>query len=100
MNNQTLGQDIINQFYAYAEGLTIYLENSLTKSKILIKATPPPLIHVLGDLNFRDIVWPDRLNKSGSSLSQTEGQILIDIMNDHGLEQLVNFPTRERKTLD
>ena len=28
------------------------------------------------------------------------GQILIDIMNDHGLEQLVNFPTRERNTLD
>ena len=50
--------------------------------------------------NFRDIVWPDRLSKSGSSLSQTEGQILIDIMNDHGLEQLVNFPTRERNTLD
>ena len=29
-----------------------------------------------------------------------EGQILIDIMNDHGLEQLVNFPTRERNILD
>ena len=38
-----------------------------------------PLVHVLGDSNFRDIVWLDRLNKSGSSLSQTEGQILIDI---------------------
>ena len=72
----------------------------MTKSKILIKATNPPLIHVLGDFNFRDIVWPDRLSKSGSSLSQTEGQILIDVMNDHGLEQLVNFPTRERNTLD
>ena len=44
--------------------------------------------------------WPDRLSKTGSSLSQTQGQILIDIMNDHGLEQLVNFPTRERNTLD
>ena len=60
----------------------------------------PPLINVLGDLNLRDIVWSDRFNKSGSSLSQTEGQILIDIMNDHGLEQLDNFPTRERNTLD
>ena len=28
-------------------------------------------------------------------LSQSEGQVLVDIMNDHGLEQLVNFPTRE-----
>ena len=51
-------------------------------------------------LTFRDIVWLDRLSKSGSSLSETEGQILIDIMNDYGLEQLVNFSTRERNTLD
>ena len=33
-------------------------------------------------------------------LSQSEGQVLVDIMNDHGLEQLVNFPTREENTLD
>ena len=59
-----------------------------------------PSVHVLGDFNFRDIDWPDRLNKSGSALSQSEGQMLIDIMNDHGLEQLVHFPTREKKTLD
>ena len=55
-----------------------------------------PSVHVLGDFNFKDIAWPDRLNKSGSMLSQSEGQMLIDIMNDHGLEQLVHFPTREK----
>ena len=59
-----------------------------------------PSIHVLGDFNFKDIDWPDRLSKSGSTLSQSEGQILIDVMNDHGLEQMVHFPTRERYTLD
>ena len=49
-----------------------------------------PSAHVLGDFNFKDIDWPDRLSKSGSTLSQSEGQILIDIMNDHGLEQMVH----------
>ena len=61
---------------------------------------PPPSVHVLGDFNFGDIVWPDRLNKSGSPLSPSEGEILIEIMNEYGLEQLVHFPTRERNTLD
>ena len=59
-----------------------------------------PSVHVLGDFNFKDIDWPDRLSKSGSTLSQSEGQILIDIINDHGLEQMVHFPTREKNTLD
>ena len=59
-----------------------------------------PSAHVLGDFNFKDIDWPDRLSISGSTLSQSEGQILIDIMNDHGLEQMVHFPTREKNTLD
>ena len=59
-----------------------------------------PSVHVLEDFNFKDIDWPDRLSKSGSTLSQSEGQILIDIMNDHGLEQMVHFPTREKNTLD
>ena len=36
-----------------------------------------PSVHVLGDFNFKDIDWPDRLSKSGSTLSQSEGQILI-----------------------
>ena len=59
-----------------------------------------PSVHVLGDFNFGDIVWPDRHNKCGSPLSRIEGQILVDIINDHGFDQLVHFPTRERNTLD
>ena len=33
-------------------------------------------------------------------MSPSEVEILIEIMNDYGLEQLVHFPTRERNTLD
>ena len=58
---------------------------------------PTPSIHALGDFNFRDIVWPDRLNKLGSPLHPSEGEILIEIMNDHELVHLVHFPTREKK---
>ena len=95
------GNDLLNSL----EKFDNLFREQLDKIKNINKGNnppppPPPLIHVLGDFNFRDIVWPDRLSKSGSSLSQTEGQILIDIMNDHGFEQLVNFPTRERNTLD
>ena len=54
-----------------------------------------PSVHVLGDFSFKDIDWPDRLSKSGST---SEGQILI--MNDHSLEQMVHSPTREKNTLD
>ena len=64
------------------------------------KGNNRPSVHVLGGFNFKDIAWPDRLNKSGSMLSQSEGQMLTDIMNDHGLEQLVHFPTRGENTLD
>ena len=64
------------------------------------KGNKLPSVHVLGDFNFKDIDWPDRLNKSGVELSQSERKILIAIMNDHGLEQLVHFPTWEKNTLD
>ena len=64
------------------------------------KGTKLPSVHVLGDFNFREIVWPDRLSKTGTVLSQSEGQILLDIMNDHGLEQMVSFHTRDKNPLD
>ena len=64
------------------------------------KSKKLPSVHVVENFNFKDIHWPDRLSKAGSTLSQSEGQILIDIMNDHGLEQMVYFPSRENNTLD
>ena len=77
------------------------LRSQLEKIKGMHKGNnPTPSVHVLGDFNFGDIVWPDRPNKSGSPLSQSEGEILIEIMNDNGLEQLVHFPTIERNSLD
>ena len=70
------------------------------KIKGIHKGNKPPSVHILGDFNFCDIVWPDRLSKSGSPLSRSEGEKFIEILNDHHLEQLVRFPTREKNTLD
>ena len=61
----------------------------------------PPLVHVLGDFDFRDIVWPETdQTKLIHCLVNFLGEILTEIVNDYGLEQLVHFPTRERNTLD
>ena len=76
------------------------LESQLEKIKDIHKGNKPPSVHILGDFNFCDIVWPDRLSKSGSPLSLSEGKEFIEILNDHHLEQLVHFPTREKNTLD
>ena len=72
------------------------LKKQLEKIKDIHKGNKPPSVHILGDFNFYDIVWPDRLSKSGSPLSRSEGEKFIEILNDHHLEQLVHFPTRER----
>ena len=53
------------------------LRSQLQKIKGTHKGNKPPSVHVLGDFNFPDIVWPDRLSKSGSPLSPSEGDILI-----------------------
>ena len=76
------------------------LRSQLQKIKSMHKSNKPHSVNVLGDFNFGEIVCPDILNKSGSPLSPSEGEILIEIMNDYGLEQLVHFPTIERNTLD
>ena len=33
-------------------------------------------------------------------LSQLKGQMLLDIMDDHGLGQMIHFPTHNKNTLD
>ena len=77
-----------------------FFRNQLEYIKSQPMGSKLPSVHVLGDFNFREIVWPDRPNKNKTMLSQSDGRVLIDIMNDHGLEQLIHFPTREENTLD
>ena len=68
-----------------------FFQNQLEYIKSQSRGSKLPSVHVLGDFNYREIVWPDRLNKNKTLLSQSDGQVLIDIMNDHGLEQLIRL---------
>ena len=54
-------------------------ENWLEKIKDMHKGNKLPSFHILGDFNFCDIVWSDRLCKSGSPLSPSEGEEFIEI---------------------
>ena len=74
-------------------------KNQLEKIKDIHNGNKLPSVHIQGDFNFCDIVWPDRLSKSGSPLIPSEGEEFIEILNDHHLEELVHFPTREKNTL-
>ena len=98
--------DFVASWYRPLGGNLETLESQLTsfksqleKIKDIHKGNKLPSVHILGDFNFCDIVWPDRCSKSGSPLSLSEGEKFIEILNDHHLEQLVHFPTRERNTL-
>ena len=64
------------------------------------KGNKLPSVHVLGDFNFKDIDWPDRLNKSGGALSQSEGKILVDILNDHVWNNWYTSLLEKKSTLD
>ena len=97
----------VASWYRPPEGDLARLESQLTPFKSQIekikdrhKGNKLPSVHILEDFNFCDIVWPDRLSKSGSPLSLSEGEKFIEIVNDHHLEQLGHFPTREKNTLD
>ena len=76
------------------------LRDQLDHIKSQYKGKQLPSVHVLGDFNFREIAWPARLSKSGTMLRQFEGQMLLDIKDAHGLEQIIPFPTRDKNTLD
>ncbi|MEL7079481.1 MAG: reverse transcriptase domain-containing protein, partial [Cyanobacteria bacterium J06582_2] len=76
------------------------LRSQLEKIRSMHNKEKLPNIHILGDLNYSHISWPDRIHREGRRLYPSEGKSLLDIMDDHSLTQLVNFPTREEATLD
>ena len=52
-----------------------FFRNQLEYIKSQSRGNKIPSVHVLGDFNFREIVWSDRLNKNKTMLSQSDGQV-------------------------
>jgi hypothetical protein len=77
-------------------------EPSLRKFEVSIqRATQLRNAHLLigGDFNFSGWDWPTSTLKPRSPSPRLH-QDFMNIVNDHGLEQLVQEPTREDNTLD
>ena len=50
----------------------------------------PVSLHILGDFNYRAVDLKNRSNRlSGKTLSDCEGQLFLDIPNEHSAGQLV-----------
>ena len=67
-----------------------------------INPTNPPHMLLAGDFNLPDISWSDgngRINPSPTYGTEVN-QLLLDSVNDNGLEQLVSVPTRGKNILD
>ena len=56
-----------------SEEFQLFFREQLDYIRTHHKGKKLPSVHVLGDFNFKDIDWPDRLSKSCSTLSQSEG---------------------------
>ncbi|XP_028403960.1 uncharacterized protein LOC114526557 [Dendronephthya gigantea] len=57
-------------------------------------------IIIAGDMNVPDIDWSYTSVKTNPQYSATVNQTMIDLIDDHGLTQLVTFPTRQESVLD
>ena len=79
----------------------IELNNFLT-NLCIDNLTNPPHVLLAGDFNLPDISWSDGNGQIDPSptYGTKVNQLLLDLVNDNGLDQLVNVPTRGKNILD
>ena len=81
----------INDEYSFTQlDLSLHHLNQITNN---------PTILLTGDFNLTSIDWSENLVKHGSPFRAIH-EYSLEILQDHGLQQLVTFPTRESNTLD
>ena len=95
-NNPTL---IICSMYRSPSSNDQYLDNLCNQLETIIKSHPNSAIWLSGDLNLPDINWCDNC-VDGHNYHLNTNHIFLDFLNNNGLTQIVDFPTRGTNTLD
>jgi len=78
------------------------LELQTSLNKIVSQTSNSFDIILLGDFNFPSIIWSDGQGQvcSNPNYGIELNNLFLDLVNDIGLEQFVDSPTRQGKTLD
>ena len=78
------------------------LELQTSLKKLIDQCSSSPNIILLGDFNFPSIVWSDGQGQvcPSPNYGAEVNNLFLDIVSDTGLEQYVDSPTRQGKTLD
>ena len=66
-----------------------------------LKSSREPIVYIFGDFNSRKISCSSLTHvDTGLNISDSMGQLFTDMLDYFGAQQMVNFPTREKHTLD
>ena len=76
-----------------------YLENLCEQLERIKRSHPNSAIWISGDINLPDINWSDNF-VDGHSYSLRINNLFLDFLNNNGLTQIVNSPTRGSNILD
>ena len=90
---------IIGALYRPPSSSVEYMDNMCTTIESLVAKYKNAIYWLGGDLNLPDINWTTQ-SIDGNANTKAINQRLIDCAQQSGLEQMVNFHTRQSSTLD
>ena len=65
----------------------------------IVKDYPKDVVWIGGDINLTDIKWSSN-SISGNSFRKDINETILEALANSGLEQVVDFPTRDNNLLD
>jgi hypothetical protein len=77
----------------------IYINKTVEEFSSLCNNNKSATVWIRGDFNLSDIDWPSE-NITGTQYKKSLSKKYLDLFRDTSLEQVINFPTRNTRTLD